>query len=1295
MRRPRHATSERSITTGRRGLRGGVRGVAALLLVVLLVAQAGLALRGRAAQAAETQDGDSVYLTVGDLIWYGGLGSVMTARMSVNDEVAYCSDPANDTPKAGYYAREPVKTYEHEGTQWSVASVERILFHGYGGPGFDKDLWLEHIGGTDAEGRSFPRGKDWDGSSITGDDFHVYTHVLLADRVSANSDDALIYTSDDFKAWFCWNILGYTYGHERSVENPNAVGVMIDELSVPDGFEIYQLDTGNNSLWHEGERSQTVMTFEYNPLVVVRFDKVSADATLTSSNEEYALSGATYDIYEADTDAKVATIVTDESGRASCELEPNTSYYAVETKAPQGFVTSEKRVEFVTDDGDATVRLPDEPGTLRLTVRKVDSATLGEAQVGVTLEGAEYKVVDASGKTHRATTDENGTVAFAGLPFGSVSVTEVKAPEGYVTDGSTHEYHVGSEDMPASGVIELVPEGDFVEDVVAFDLDLVKYRDTGAEGSGLQDPAAGVEFQIISGSTNEVVGSITTDESGYATTAGNWFGTGERPDGVAGALPYDREGYVVREVASTTPEGYQPAPDWHVTPDQMADGVTLHYIVDNDFVATRIQVVKTDAETGQRVPMAGFAFQLLDEKGNALSQDVWYPNHEQVSEFVTDETGCVTFPGELAPGTYLIREIAAEPPYLLSGEDLAITIESSAELAPLSVVRFSDEQATGAATITKVCSDAAHEDGSGVHDVGCEGTLSGAEFDVVAMQDVTSPDGTISALAGEVVAHVVTGEDGVASVSGLSLGSGSVTYAFVETKPAAGHALDATPHEFTLAYVDASTPEVYATVEAVNEPTTVTLDKTILGTEEPLPGTTFAVWREGDDGAEGDAVTLTTDDQGTITLRHLLPGTYRIAETDAPGGYVPDGEIRSFTVDEDGLVEGAPSLTVAVENDFTKVLLSKRDITTEEEVPGAHLSVLDDEGNVVEQWVSDEEPHLIEALPAGVYTLVEEMTPHTYDEATRVEFSVSPTGDVQTVIMYDEPIEVAGQIDKRQEVADLEARDFSYSVDARSLSTTWVDEFTVTDELTSVADGLAELTGITTPVAGEDYDGLLNVWYQTNLTEADHVDGSDANATLSDGHDNPWLFSEDNAERLGDDGRALSYEGWRLWAQDVSAVKATELAVDDLDLESGEMITAIRLEYGRVEKGFSTRSDGWGRDDLKDVHDNVDEVSPTHEDDMLEEGVERAPLVVRMRLTDAYTEGETLTNQARVDLFRNGGGAEELEGHDDDRVEQAPEGEETPEDELARTGEVAPPVAGVTALGVASVLLSMRRGRRG
>ena len=1471
----------------RRFARGHGRGIgrarAALMALVLAASQLLGAISPAAALASE--NGDSVYLTIGSGDTYGG-GVAVQRDFWIDGTRAYCSDVQKPHPPEGWYTRSAITATDPSRADEVVAD----LWFGYDGPGFDESMWPDTW---------------YDGTPMTAFDYQVATHIIIADTKWSDGSMALLGTTEEFKNWICWNILGFSRV-DGSLANPDATGRQMANRKgeVPDRFDAFQINLNS--------ATQTIVSFSYQPLVQVDFTKVSADASITDGNAEYAYSGATYDIYLASDDSYVTTITTDESGHASYELEPNEYYYAIETKAPQGFKRNPERIEFQTGNTTSAERLADDPGTIYFTVHKKDSATGGDPQPGASLEGAEYKLIDANGNTHTATSNEQGYVFFNSIPFGTCTVVETKAPEGYKLDTEVKTYTVHASQATDGGDFYLEPEDDFVEHVVAFDLDLVKYKDSGEEGSGLQQPAEGVQFQIISGTTGEVVGTIMTDENGYATTEGKWFGEGTSNGNIKGALPYDAAGYVVREVASTTPDGYQPAPDWHVTPEQMADGATLHYIVDNDFVSSRIQVVKTDAETGQTVPLAGFTFQLLDSDKQPITQEVWYPNHSELSEFVTDESGMVTFPEALMPGTYYVREVASEPPYLLNGDDLRVEIGDEPTLAPVTVVKVSDEQAMGRATITKVC---AGSDGATV-DEGCEGSLPGAEFDVVAQQDVVSPDGTVRAVEGQVVDHVTTGEDGTAATKELYLGSGTATYAFVETKAPEGHVLDQTPHEFTLTYQDQDTEVVWAEAQAENAPTEFVLDKGVMGTDDVLPGATFALWNAEDEpevpvddshgaiairpsdeageidwssatakgvvdfgvvtaDAEGYTITATGEDgsshelsgaesglpagtyaisvtdetgsdvelsgsreiaveagkaysvsvttslaegaklavevgdmdlaefplsldeetqayvatglpagtyaiscssggigrvevdsgevsyallgadglervpmllkggampaecvtgpDGRIVVRHLPKGSYRILETAAPAGYLVDPDVHYFTVDEDGMTEGMPSFGIEVDDDYTKVDVSKADITDEAEIPGAKLSVRDSAGNVIDSWTSGDEPHRISALAPGDYVLVEEMTPHDYDQAEEVPFTVLETGEVQKVVMHDEPIGITGEIDKRQEIADPTALyteangdganaaetslsddgSYDYSLDYRSTSTTWTDEFTVEDGLDAVGDGVAELVGITTAQGWQDYDGLMNVWYKTDQTPADYVDGSGANATLSDGHENPWLTDESNAERLGDDGRAIDYAGWRLWKADVSTTEATELKVSDLGLAEGEHVTGIRFEYGRVEEGFTTRADDWDRENIKSGHDDLDDVQATHEGDGFEvpgcnvvtlgdgssvqmsdaelaacedgagymvdpdgdgmpefvpyESVERidarqasyAPAVIHMRVTDAYVEGTQLDNSAKVDLYRNGGG-DGLEDHDDDEVTQNPK-EELPE----------------------------------
>ena len=61
-------------------------------------------------------------------------------------------------------------------------------------------------------------------------------------------------------------------------------------------------------------------------------------------------------------------------------------------------------------------------------------------------------------------------------------------------------------------------------------------------------------------------------------------------------------------------------------------------------------------------------------------------------------------------------------------------------------------------------------------------------------------------------------------------------------------------------------------------------------------------------------------------------------------------------------------------------------------------------GEVIEQWTSEKEPHRIEGLEVGkIYILHEDLAPAGYEVANDVEFTIADTGEVQKVIMKDQP----------------------------------------------------------------------------------------------------------------------------------------------------------------------------------------------------------------------------------------------------------------------------------------------------
>lgn len=105
----------------------------------------------------------------------------------------------------------------------------------------------------------------------------------------------------------------------------------------------------------------------------------------------------------------------------------------------------------------------------------------------------------------------------------------------------------------------------------------------------------------------------------------------------------------------------------------------------------------------------------------------------------------------------------------------------------------------------------------------------------------------------------------------------------------------------------------------------------------------------------------------------------------------------TFEVLEDGSVT-----KVEMKDEYSKTEISKTDITTGEELKGAKLQSLDEDGTVLEEWVTDGKPHLVEKLPVNVELILREITaPDGYEIAEDVKFTLKDTMEIQKVEMKD------------------------------------------------------------------------------------------------------------------------------------------------------------------------------------------------------------------------------------------------------------------------------------------------------
>ena len=160
--------------------------------------------------------------------------------------------------------------------------------------------------------------------------------------------------------------------------------------------------------------------------------------------------------------------------------------------------------------------------------------------------------------------------------------------------------------------------------------------------------------------------------------------------------------------------------------------------------------------------------------------------------------------------------------------------------------------------------------------------------------------------------------------------------------------------------------------------------------------------------ANGETKYYNIDINGDETT-HMIRGTaedqeYVITELKSPDGYATAKPVTFKTNKEQ-------NLTVEMTDEITQLEFYKKDITSQEELEGATLQIKDKNGNIVDEWVSEKTPHKITGLTVGqTYTMIEVIAPANYKIAQNKEFTVSDTGKVQKITMYDELMPVAKKV---------------------------------------------------------------------------------------------------------------------------------------------------------------------------------------------------------------------------------------------------------------------------------------------
>ena len=739
--------------------------------------------------------------------------------------------------------------------------------------------------------------------------------------------------------------------------------------------------------------------------------------------------------------------VTGEDGKAvfTADLPIGFSYEVKEIQAPEGYVRnqediysftfsytndSEEKVTFThtftNERVNATIRLLKKDKETNQNVPQGD-ATLEKAVYGLYArediihpDGTTGVIYKAGDRVATLTTDKNGEAFVENLYLGKYFVKEITPPVGYLADESEHDLVCSYEgDLTATVERECVS----LEQVKKQPFQIIKAANNGETDADLLS-GAGFTAYLLSNLEVKEDGSYDVDSAEPVVIGENGateMFTDEKGYACSIALPYGT--YLVRE--TTTPHNYKPVDDFivRITEHSPNTPQVWRVLLDEEFEA-KLKIIKQDDETKKAVLQAGTEFRIYDlDNKEYVEQVTTYPTTVVHTSFFTDEEGYLILPQNLKIGHYRIEEVTAPNGYVLNENYYEIAVDSDTAYQVDSVsgdviieVVYENHPVKGKLKIVK--------QGEVLDDFNKDfvyktENLAGAVFEVSAAEDIYTADfqkdeegnRILEYAAGELVGTVTTDENGEVFLSDLPLGS----YRIEEVKAPEGFVLNEEPQIVTFTYQDQDTPVIEQEAVFTNErqKVEVSVVKKDAETQATVAGAVFGLYAKEDILAHGEVIVkadtligkVLSDENGKAVFMNDLPfGRYYIKEEAAPDGYVSSDKVIEVTSEYQGQEIPVVELSSEYENKPTKISIKKTDLTTGVELEGAKLTVLDNDGNVVDSWTSVKgEEHLIERLTVGeTYTLREELAPYGYLKAEEVTFTVEDTEEIQNVEMKDD-----------------------------------------------------------------------------------------------------------------------------------------------------------------------------------------------------------------------------------------------------------------------------------------------------
>ena len=471
-------------------------------------------------------------------------------------------------------------------------------------------------------------------------------------------------------------------------------------------------------------------------------------------------------------------------------------YTISEKNVPVRYVVPADQTATLTADATTTKTFKNILKKFTVEVTKQDSETASEQGNG-TLAGAVYGLYKDGELADTYTTDENGYFKTKEYVCGNYTIQEISPSEGYLLDATV--YSVGAEPKKYTIESNLISMT-VTEDVVKGNIAIIKHSDDGS--TQIETPEVGAEFEVYLKSSGSYANAVETERDHLTCDENGFAQTKDMPYGI----------YTVHQTKGW--EGTEFMEDFDV--NISADGQTYRYIINNAEFESYVKVVKVDSETGKTIPYEGAGFEIYGSNGQKISMTFAYPTPTTIDTFYTNSEGYLITPEVLPYGEYSLVEVQAPYGYALDKTPVAISVslENAEKENSLTIVKVEKQNTaqkgkisvrkTGDIFTSVTTASSAYTDENGEMTVNptiytpvfASGNLSDAIFQVIAVEDIVTLDGTTRAYAGDVVSEITTDENGYAETEPLYLGK----YEVREIKAPYGYVLNNEPKDVELTY---------------------------------------------------------------------------------------------------------------------------------------------------------------------------------------------------------------------------------------------------------------------------------------------------------------------------------------------------------------------------------------------------------------------------------------------------------------------------------------------------------------